>query len=189
MWPIRLDRAAQWPETRLVSAYVFGVLLAGEADLAHVQLAFVVAEPAESVPWMAQPAHLEALAATLRLTKLPLSWRWRPEPWPVWNDEIDRAVRFWTKDAGRDPGVLGALAARTFGELTIEGPTAPGDLHDQLVVERDIGRRHLAAVTESFHDQDWRRAHRGGGVYPEDHLWRATAAFLQLDDAIGQLEE
>ncbi len=137
-----LDRAAQWPETTLVAAHAFGAVLNSEADIGHVQLAFVVAEPAESVPWMAQPAHLDALAATLRFTKLPLSWRWRPEAWPVWNHEIDRAVRFWTKDIGRDQGALDALAAGTIGDLTIEGPPSGEDLHTQLLVERDIGRRH-----------------------------------------------
>jgi hypothetical protein len=36
-------------------------------------------------------------------------------------------------------------------------------------------------VSERFHEQSWRRAHRGG--YAEDHLWWAAAPFLDLDDA------
>ena len=38
----------------------------------------VVREPAEDVPWMARPSRLEALAALLGFTKLPVSWQWRP---------------------------------------------------------------------------------------------------------------
>jgi hypothetical protein len=42
-------------------------------------------------------------------------------------------------------------------------------------------------VTESFYDPDWRRDHRGGGVYPEHHLWLGSAAYLELDDAFKRL--
>jgi hypothetical protein len=57
----------------------------------------------------------------------------------------------------------------------------------ELQIERDVGRRHLAMLTESFYDQDWRREHRGEGLHPEDHLWWAAAAFLELDETIGSL--
>jgi hypothetical protein len=43
-------------------------------------------------------------------------------------------------------------------------------------------------VTERFHDRTWRREHRGEGVYPQDHLWSAAAAFLDLDDAVANAE-
>jgi hypothetical protein len=59
--------------------------------------------------------------------------------------------------------------------VTIEAPANTKELVVELLVERDIGRRHLATVAESFHDKDWRHVHRGNGVYPEDHLWWATA--------------
>jgi hypothetical protein len=127
------------------------------------------------VSWRSRPAHLEALAAVLRFPKLPVSWQWRPEQWPVWNHEIDRAVRVWAA-AGQLDGV------------TIEEPAGTDELRGELLIERGVGRRHLATVTESLHDKDWRRAHRGAGVYPEDHLWWATAGFLDLDDAIRLLD-
>jgi hypothetical protein len=38
-----LDRTAQWPETTLVAAFVFGAPLDSETNPEHVQLAFVVA--------------------------------------------------------------------------------------------------------------------------------------------------
>ncbi len=47
--------------------------------------------------------------------------------------------------------------------------------------------RHLAKVTESFYDREWRRECRGG-EYPESHLWSAAAAYLELDAAASNLE-
>jgi hypothetical protein len=183
-----LDRAAVWPDTTVTAAFVLGAMLDADADLDRVELALVVAEPAEVVPWMSRPAHLEALTALLRFTKLPLSWRWRPAEWPVWNHEIDRAVQFWSADRGRDQRVLDALATGRLEGVVIEGPANRDELIAELLVERDVGRRHLTMVTESFYDQAWRREHRGEGVHAEDHLWWATAAFLDLDDALGRLD-
>jgi hypothetical protein len=183
-----LDRAAEWPGTSVTSAFVFGASLDADVDLDRVEVALVVAEPPEVVPWMSRPVHLEALAAVLRFTKLPLSWRWRPAEWPVWNHEIDRAVRVWSAAGGRDQRALDALAAGRLDDVTVEGPASTDELLAELVVERDVGRGHLASVTESFYDQDWRHEHRGDGVHPEDHLWWATAAFLDLDDAVRRLD-
>ena len=78
----------------MVAAYVFGAVLDRVSELEVVQLALVVDEPPEDVPWMSRPARLEALASLCRFDKLPMSWRWRPAEWPVWNHEINRAVRF-----------------------------------------------------------------------------------------------
>lgn len=182
-----LDRAAAWPETTVTAAFVFGAILDAETELDRIELVFVVAEPADAVPWMARPAHLEALAATLRFTKLPLSWRWRPMEWPAWNHEIDRALRVWTADGGRDQTALAALAARQLDDAVLDAPANNDALIAELLVEREVGRRHLAMVTESFYDRDWRSRHRGDGVHAEDHLWWASAAFLDLDDAIQRL--
>ena len=124
---------------------------------------------------MARPARLEALAASLRLPKLPVSWWWRPADWPVWNHTISRAVRFWSADGARDQRTLDLLAAGRLEDVAVEAPANRGELTAQLLVERDVARQHLVTVTESFYDPDWRRSHRGGGAYPENHLWSATA--------------
>ena len=147
----------------------------------------MVAEPAEAVPWMARPARLEALAAILGFTKLPVSWQWRPAEWPVWNHEIERALRVWSADGGRNQSALDALAARQLDDVTPDAPASDAALIAELLAERDVARRHLARVTESFYDRDWQREHRGDGVQAEDHLWWASAAFLDLDDAIQRL--
>jgi hypothetical protein len=183
-----LDRSREWPDSSVTSAFVFGAFLDADADLDRVELALVVAEPPEAVPWMSRPAHLEALAAILRFTKLPLSWRWRPAEWPVWNHQIDCAVRMWSAADGRDQGTLDALAGHQLDVVTVETSASDEELLAELLIERDVGRRHLAFVTESFYDRDWRREHRGDGVHPEDHLWWATAGFLDLDDAIRRLD-
>ncbi len=83
-----LDRAVQWSEVTVIGAYVSGGLLESDALIETIELALVVAEPPEVVPWMARPARLEALAEMLRLPKLPVSWWWRPAEWPVWNHSI-----------------------------------------------------------------------------------------------------
>jgi hypothetical protein len=49
--------------------------------------------------------------------------------------------------------------------VTVERPPSDEELLAELLVERDVGRRHLASVTESFYDQDWRREHRGDVVH------------------------
>jgi hypothetical protein len=183
-----LDRAAERPDSLVTGAFVFGAFLDADVDPDYVEVAFVVAEPPEVVPWMARPAHLEALVAILRFTKLPLSWRWRPAEWPVWNHEIDRAVRLWSAADGRDQDALDALAAQQFDDVTVERPASDEELLAELLVERDVGRHHLASIRESFYDQDWRREHRGDGVHAEDHLWWATAGFLDLDDAVRRLD-
>ncbi len=183
-----LDRASGWPETTVERAYVYASPLDVEVELDHVSLAFVVNEPAASVPWMSRPPHLEVLAARVRFPKLPLAWHWRPAEWPVWNHKIDRAVLVWNREGGREEGALLALTSGELDGVTIAAPKTRDELAAQLRVERDVGRRHLASVSESFYDPHWRRAHRTEDVRPEDHLWWASAGYLELDDALRRVE-
>jgi hypothetical protein len=182
-----LDRSAQWSGVTVVGGYVFGALLEPAAEIERVELALVVAEPPEVVPWMARPARREALAELLRLPKLPVSWWWRPADWPVWNHSISRAVRFWSFDGGRDQRAFDELESGRLEGAGVEMPADSGELAAQLLVERDVAREHLASVTGLFYDRDWRRACRGGD-YPESHLWSAAAAYVELDDAVGQFD-
>jgi hypothetical protein len=179
-----LDRAPQWSEVTGVGGYVFGALLEPVAEIERVELALVVAEPPEVVPWMARPARPEALAELLRPPKLPVSWAWRPVGWAVWNHTISRAVRFWSTDGGRDQRAFDELASGRLEGVVVEMPADSGELAAQLLMERDAAREHLARVTGLFYDRDWRRECRGGD-YPESHLWSAAAAYLELDDAVG----
>ena len=137
---------------------------------------------------MSHPVHLEALASLLRFDKLPMTWRWRPSAWPVWNHEITRAVLFWSATSGSDQAVLEALASGDLDRLQLAEPADSEELVAQLRKERDVARRHLAATVSGFHEREWRSEHKGDGVYPEDHLWSAAAGLLDLDDAVEQLK-
>jgi hypothetical protein len=183
-----LDRTGQWPGSSVVAAYVFGAVLDPVSELELVQLALVVDEPPEDVRWMSRPVRLEVLASLRRFDKLPVSWRWRPAAWPVWNHEINRAVRFWGSAGGRDEAALRALADARLDGLRFEQPGGPEELARQLTIERSVSRGDLAAVKAQFYDRDWRRAHAIEGIHPEDHLWWATAGYLDLDDALAGLD-
>ena len=154
------------------------------APMQKLQLALVVDEPVEDVAWMSRPRHLEALASLLRFDKLPMSWCWRPREWPVWNHEITRAVCFWSATAGSDQAVFDALSAGRVDKLEFAEPADADQLMEQLVLERDVGRGHLADAVAGFYDRDWRSEHTGDGVYPADHLWWATSGYLDLDNAV-----
>jgi hypothetical protein len=177
-----LDRASQWAEVRVIAGYVYGALVDDDDELEYVSIALVVDEPADGVPWLSRPAHLEALAKFIRLDKLPIVWRWRPAEWPVWNHQIRRAARFWTRDYGRDEHVIEALRARSIDSIQLAEPADAESLREQVEVECATARRHLANVTNSFGDREWRREHTGDGAYPEDTLWAAAAGFVELDD-------
>jgi hypothetical protein len=182
-----LERSKQWPGAKVLAAFVWGEFLDVSIDVERVQLVFVVDLPAAEVPWMSRPAQCEALASFLRLDKLPLSWCWRPAEWPVWNHQIIRAVRFWTIDEGVDRDALAALASGDVDSLVVSEPDRTR-LVEQLQVERDTAWSHLVEVTDRFHDAQWRRTHRGDGVYPEDHLWQASAGYVDLQRAIENTE-
>ena len=178
-----LERSKELTGSCVIAGYVFGSLLDPAGDIERVQLALVVDEPVAAVPWMSRPRHLEALASLLRFDKLPLEWRWRPSAWPVWNHEITRAVCFWSATAGSDQGTFAALTAGRVEKLEFVEPADSEQLIEALRLERDAGRRHLAQIVDGFYDRDWRREHTGDGVYPADHLWWATSAYLDLDNA------
>ena len=177
-----LDRARQWSEVTVSAADVYGPLLDGDDALELISIALVVDKPAVSVPWRSRPLHLEALAKRVRLDKLPVSWRWRPAEWPIWNHAIPRAVRFWTAADGRDQSVFDALQACSTTGVELCVSPDPDAVRRQVEIERAMARAHLADVKAKFGDRDWRRDHTGDGAYPEDTLWQAAAAFVELAD-------
>jgi hypothetical protein len=180
-----LERSKVWSGSTVVSGHVFGDLLDAPDEVERIEIALVVDEPADYVPWMSHPARLEALASMLRFDRLPMSWWWRPHEWPVWNHAIGRTVCFWSASAGPQPDVFDALAAARSDQLELVAPSDDEQLVAQLCIERDVARRHLEATMASFYDREWRHEHKGDGVYPADHLWWATSGYLDLDDAVN----
>ena len=78
-----------------------------------------------------------------------------------------------------------ALSAGHVDNLELVGPTNTEQLIEELICERDVGRRHLEDAVAGFYDRDWRTEHTGDGVYPADHLWWATAGYLDLDNTVA----
>lgn len=165
----------------LAAAYVYGGLLTG-ADVEVVHVALAVDVPAEDLPWRAEPAALRALAEVLRLDRAPVRWVWRPAGEPVGNHAIIEPVRFWTRDGGVDEEVLRNLRDRRLEKLPRES-TPSEDAERHLTRDRDRALRHLRQVTDDYWEPGWRRTHKGTGLYPEDHLWRAVQGYLDLLDA------
>jgi hypothetical protein len=93
-------------------------------------------------------------------------------------------LRFWSAKSGPDLEAIGDLRERRFDKLRLVEPTA-AELADQLEVELDTCRRHLHRVLDRYWDDDWRREHKGFGVHPEDHLWRAAEAVHQIEAALA----
>lgn len=152
--------------------------------LKRIALAFVVDLSPDEVTWLANPAAPEAAVALLRFDKYPISWRWRPLSWPVWNHEIVAPVRFWSTKGGADEATLDPLADRWLDSLERSLPKDEETFVAQLRIERDAAKKHLQSVVDRYHERDWRKSHKGFGVYPEDHLWWATRGFLDLDEAV-----
>ena len=173
----------------LVEAHAFGDVLTGPDTVDVIRLALVVDLPDDEVPWLARPAQAEAAVSLLRFDKYPLRWWWRPVGWPVWNHEISRPVRFWSRHDGPDEVALARLAERRLSDLEYQEPANAQAYRAQLETEWEISRRYLEHVVSSYHDREWRRDHKGFGVYPEDHLWWATRGWLELDDALRAIDE
>jgi hypothetical protein len=181
---VRLQSAElRWPLTEL---WVTGELLTDAPTLEWASVVLVLDLPGEDVPWLALNPAGEWVGDRLRLGKRPLLWCYRPAVWPVWNHEHRRLVRYWSAGDGLDETVIDALRERQFDGLTIVEPT-PTLLAEQLREEIAVSRRHLRATLDHYWDRDWRGEHKGFGVGPEDHLWRAAQAVTEMTDALDSL--
>jgi hypothetical protein len=116
----------------------------------------------------------------------PLRWSYRPLAWPVWSPAHRRLVRFWSADAGTDEAAIEAMRSRQLDRLVVVEPSAD-ELEKQLRDEFAVSRRHLRAILDGYWEPDWRRKHKGYGEYPEDHLWRAARAVMEMQDALDEL--
>lgn len=174
-----------WPLDEL---WVGGRLLdgpAGPEELDTTAVILVLDEPADELPWLALHASGEWIGDQLRLTKLPIMWVYRPAVYPAWNAQYRRVLRFWSAKSGPDDEAIADLRERRFERLRLVEPTST-ELADQLEVELEICRRHLHQVLDRYWDGDWRRQHKGFGVQPDDHLWRAAEAVHQIETALAE---
>jgi hypothetical protein len=165
-------------------AYAFGSVLESVADVDVVDLAFVLNLPADELSWFAEPQSLIGLPSLLEIDKAPVRWFWRPSVWPVANHLIHRPLRVWSLD-GPDETALDALERGQAEHLRTPAPTAEQQ-REQLGVELAASLSHLRSVEAGFSERDWRSAHRGSGIYTENHLWNAVHGYLDLLAATGQ---
>jgi hypothetical protein len=165
-------------EPFLVGVYAFGAVLERCADVPVVQMAFVLDLPADELTWCAQPQSCVGLPSLLEIDKAPVEWYWRPSVWPVANHLIHRPLRVWSLD-GPDTDALDALDRGEAEGLRMLAPTE-AQWQEQLTAELAASLAHLRRVEAGFWERDWRSAHRGLGVYPENHLWDAVHGYLDL---------
>ena len=115
--------------------------------------------------------------------KAPVDWYWRPTGLPVANHLIHRPLRIWTHVGGVDGTALDALARRAAEPLRLPPPD-PRQEAEQLRAELAASLAHLRRLEAAYWERDWRVAHRGSGVHPENHLWDAVHGYLDLVDAV-----
>ncbi len=163
--------------------WVGSELLDGPAELEATPLVLVLDAPPDDLPWLALHSAGDWICEQLRLTKRPISWRYRPSVYPAWNCRDRRVLRFWSSDAGYDSDAIQALEARHFDQLQIVAPSQT-EFAVQLEMELDVCQHHLKAILDHYWDADWRRHHSGFGIVPEDHLWRAAAAVREIETAL-----
>jgi hypothetical protein len=169
-------------EPFLCEAYVFGDVVAGADPIEWVRVAFTLNLPPEKVPWGSRPPGTPWLVDWLRLDKGGFGYWWRSRHEPVSNLLIREPVRFWSLD-GIDVPVLDALRDRRFADLPRLTAT-PAELRRRTETDLDRALGQLRVVRELYWDRDWRDEHRGGGRYPEHHLWEAADGYLDLLDAM-----
>ena len=169
----------------LCEAYVFGDVVGGVDPLEWVQVAFTLNLPPEKVPWGSQPWGTPWLVDRLRLDKGGFGYWWRSRHEPVSNLMIREPVRFWSLD-GIDVQVLDALRDRRFADLPRQ-TASPAELRRRTEADLDRALNQLRVVRDMYWDRDWRHEHRGGGRYPENHLWEAADGYLDLLDAVRRL--
>lgn len=171
----------------LLATYAFGDVLDSQEDVDSVQLAVVLALPADELTWWTEPQSCAGLPSLLEIDKAPVIWHWRPHVWPVANHVIRRPLRIWSVDVGPDTAALDALESGAAESLRLPAPPADEE-HEQLVTELDASLRHLRRVEESYWERAWRSDNRGLGYYPEHHLWNAVHGYLELLAAVRDRE-
>jgi len=174
------DSDIGWP---LEELWVTGDLLdtADELEVGSVILVLDVA-PAD-LPWLALHPTGEWVGQQLRLGKRPMQWCYRPLEWPPWNPRHRRATSIWTATGGLDEPTIERL--RSGRDLDIVEPDND-DLRSQLTHERHISHAHLRTIVDGYWEPQWRRRHPSDEA--EDHLWRAAAALIEIDDALEELD-
>lgn len=171
------DRAFHRDHLLVVELWAAGHIL-DPGDLpGGVEVVFVLALPADQLPWGVTPPVLRSFVKGHRLDNKPIVVHARPDGRPVCTRGVPRAARVWTAD-GADQGQLDALADPESHALQVSS------LEDVGAADRDeevaVSHRFLVDAVANYWDRDWRREHRGSGQTPEQLLWEALRGHLEL---------
>jgi hypothetical protein len=170
----------------LVEVWVGGDLVDDGTEIEHVVAILVFDIDADELPEIVLHPVERDLHGFLGVGKRPMIWRSRPSSRPPWSHLERRVARIWTRDAGPDVDGIDGLARADFSGVTITAPT-DDDLGAWLLSELPRSEDHLREVLDRYWDGDWRREHSGDGIYPDDHLWRASWAVQSMRDASAEL--
>lgn len=170
-------------EPFLFAAYCYGDVLDGADTIEWIEVVLTLDLPPEQVTWGSQPPGTEWLVDVLRLAKGGFGYRWRSQHEPVANLLIREPVRFWSLD-GADVPTLDALRDRRFADLP-RSTASPMELRRRTELDLQRALEQLRETRDRYRDRDWRKEHRGGGRYPEHHLWEAADGYLEVLDVLS----
>lgn len=174
------DTDIGWP---LEELWVTGDLLDTVGDLESGSVILVLDVSPGELSWLVLHPAGEWVGEQLRLGKRPMQWCYRPLGWPPWNARHRRVARIWTASGGFDEATIDGL--RSGRDIDVVEPSDE-DLRSQLTDEHQVSHAHLRHIVDGYWEPEWRRRHRKGEA--EDHLWRAAAALVEIDDTLAGLD-
>jgi hypothetical protein len=164
--------------------WVAGEVLEEPHDLEMVTVALVVDLPVQDVPWRSEPPGAQHWANAARLAKIPVQALWRSAGAPVWNHRLERPALLWDSTDGLVPETLAAIAAGRGDTVRLPAPE-PEVLRRRLRDELAVSDHALQSTTQTYERRRW----APGALEPHaDALWRATAGYLEVRDALTALD-
>ena len=191
-----LFEMAPWPTTayhfetarsagRWRSCGLAATLLEHRSDLEAGSVVLVLDLPPDELPWLAMYPVAEWVGpAPARQEAVPLVVPTGPvagvEPAP---SSCSPLLVSTLRDRYRGPRRPPGWPCR---RVPIVEPSTD-ELRHQLSTEVDASGTHLRKVLAAYWDTDWRRLHKGVDTSPEDQLWRAAQAAVEITDALHEL--
>lgn len=167
----------------LTEVWVGGDLVDAGSDIDHVVAILVFDLSADELPEQALHDAERSVEWQLRLRSRPMIRRSRPAVRPAWSHLEQRVARVWSAAEGADTANLEGLRRADLRGVTVIAPSS-AELRAWLTAELPRSERHLRDVLDHYWEGAWRRDHTGGGIHPDDHLWRASWAVQSMRDAL-----
>ncbi len=171
-----------WDEWVLTAMWTGHEVLGGPQQMGAPHVILMLDIPPDELPWRAIHSQAEAIKYVLRIPKVPVLAYPRPTVLPPWNPIHRRVVRFWDHNDGTDHDVLEALRQRA--PLPIVCPTL-AEYQAQMLSESNVARARLDQMLDDYWIGNWRKEHRGAGIFPENHLWAAAQALRDTEIALS----